>query len=146
MEAFMQANLFELSRGDIHVTYSTTNILGGPIFSYRDNQLSRSFRGEEICIQDTCLGQLVTVTLETIPDLRTVSFTLIVPIVTVMSPVYWNPYQGARNYRNHSHNNCRASSRTAAAMLDCQSSRNGSIYSFMICIWFCRNFDIRAEI
>lgn len=85
MEEFTQANLFELSRGNIHVTYSTTSILGGPIFSYRDNQLSRSFRGEEICIQDTCLGQLVTVTLETIPDLRTVSFTLIVPIVTVMS-------------------------------------------------------------
>lgn len=84
MEGFTQANLFELSRGDIHVTYSTTNILGGPIFNYRDNQLSRFFRGEEISIQDTSFGQLVTVTLETIPDLKTVTFSLILPTVTVM--------------------------------------------------------------
>ncbi len=84
MEGFTQANLFELSRGAIHVTYSTTSFIGGPILSYRDNQLSRSFRGEEISVQATDLGQLVTVTLETIPDLRTVKFTLILPVVTVM--------------------------------------------------------------
>lgn len=84
MDEFTRANFFELSRRDIHVTYSTTNILGGPVFNYRDSQINRSFRGDEICIQDTCLGELVTVTIETIPDLRTVSFTLILPIVTVM--------------------------------------------------------------
>ena len=84
MEGFTQANLFELSRGAIHVTYSTTSVIGGPIFSYRDNKLSLSFRGEEIRIQDTEVGQVITVTLETIPDLRTVTFSLILPIVTVM--------------------------------------------------------------
>jgi hypothetical protein len=84
MEGFTQANLFELSRGAIHVTYSSTNILGGPILSYRDHQLSRSFRGNEIHIQDSDVGQIITVTLETIPDLRTVTFSLILPIVTVM--------------------------------------------------------------
>jgi len=84
MEGFTQANLFELSRGAIHVTYSTTNILGGPIFNYRDNQISRSFRGEEIRIQDTDVGQVITVTLEAIPDLKTVTFSLLLPIVTVM--------------------------------------------------------------
>jgi hypothetical protein len=56
MEDLTQANLFELSSGAIHVTYSTTNILGGPMFSYRDSQLSRSFKGEEIRIEDTALG------------------------------------------------------------------------------------------
>ncbi len=84
MEGFTQANLFELSRGAIHVTYSSTSILGGPILSYRDNRISRSFRGDEIHIQDTDIGQLITVTLETIPDLRTVNFSLVLPAVTVM--------------------------------------------------------------
>lgn len=84
MEGFTQANLFELSRGAIHVTYSTTSIVGGPIFNYRDNQMSRSFRGEEVRIQETEVGQLITVTLETIPDLRIVTFSLILPIVTVI--------------------------------------------------------------
>jgi hypothetical protein len=84
MEGFTQANLFELSRRDIHVTYSTTSILGGPIFSYRDNTISRSFQGDEIRIQDTDIGQLVTVTVEAIPDLRTVTFSLLLPVVTVL--------------------------------------------------------------
>ncbi|MBX3324564.1 MAG: hypothetical protein U0223_14740 [Nitrospira sp.] len=84
MDGFTNANLFELSGGTIHVTYSTTSILGGPIFSYRDNLLSLSFSGAEIHIEETALGQVVTVTLEAIPDLRTVSFSLVVPAVTVM--------------------------------------------------------------
>ncbi|MBL8036331.1 MAG: hypothetical protein JSS38_04280 [Nitrospira sp.] len=84
MDGFTNANLFELSGGTIHVTYSTTSILGGPLFSYRDNHLSLSFSGAEIHIEETVLGQVVTVTLEAIPDLRTVSFSLIVPAVTVM--------------------------------------------------------------
>lgn len=84
MEGFTQANLFELSGGSIQISYSSTSILGGPIFSYRDNQLSRSFRGKEVRLQDTEVGQLITVTLETIPDLRTVTFSLVLPVVTVM--------------------------------------------------------------
>lgn len=84
MEGFTVANLFELSSRTIHVTYSTTSVLGGPILSYRDTTLSRSFRGEEIRIENTALGEVITVTLETISDLRTVTFCLIVPIVTVM--------------------------------------------------------------
>ncbi|HEY5139029.1 MAG TPA: hypothetical protein VIJ25_06880 [Methylococcales bacterium] len=84
MEGFTQANLFELSGNSIHVTYSSTNILGGPILSYRDNQRSLSFRGKDITVQDSELGQLITVTLEVIPDLKTVTFSLLLPIVTVM--------------------------------------------------------------
>lgn len=84
MEDFTRANLFELSGDSIQVTYSSTSILGGPILSYRDNQFIKLFRGDEIRLQDTELGQLITVTLETIPDLRTVTFSLVLPIVTVM--------------------------------------------------------------
>jgi hypothetical protein len=82
-ESLTRANLFELSRGAIHVTYSTETILGGPSLHYRDAQRNLSFQGREITTQDTALGQLITVTLEAIPDLRTVTFTLILPIVTV---------------------------------------------------------------
>jgi hypothetical protein len=84
MEGFTQANLFELNSSSIHVTFSSTSISGDPIFSYRDNQRSLSFRGEDIRLQDTEIGQLVTVTLEVIPDLKTVTFSLILPVVTVM--------------------------------------------------------------
>jgi hypothetical protein len=84
MQGFTRANLFELNGNLIHVTFSSTNILGGPILSYRDDQRSLSFRGEEIRIQQTELGELITVTLEAVPDLKTVTFSLLLPVVTVM--------------------------------------------------------------
>jgi hypothetical protein len=84
MQGFTRANLFELSGNSIHVTFSSSSILGDPILSYRDDQRSLSFKGDEIRIQNTELGELITVTLETIPDLKTVTFSLILPVVTVM--------------------------------------------------------------
>ena len=84
-EGFTRANLFELFGDSIQVSFSSTNILGGSILSYRDPQRSLFFRGEEIRSQDTELGELITVTLEAIPDFRTITFSLILPTVTVMS-------------------------------------------------------------
>ena len=78
-----QANTFELRGKSIHVSYTNTSVAGGPTFSYRDDRLSRSFSGEEIRVADTELGQLITVTLEAVPDLKVVTFTLVLPIVTV---------------------------------------------------------------
>jgi len=78
-----QANTFELNGKSIHVSYASTSFTGVPTLSYRDDQLSRSFSGEEIRVADSELGQLITVTLEAIPDLKVVTFTLALPIVTV---------------------------------------------------------------
>jgi hypothetical protein len=82
---FEEANLFELSGGGIQVTYSTSSFTGQPLFSYRDGSTNRQFTGSEIQITATSMGRLVTVTLETIPDLRTVTFTLILSTVHVIS-------------------------------------------------------------
>ena len=84
MEGFTRANLFELFGDSIQVSYASIPIGGGPILSYRDAQRSLSFRGADIRAQETELGELITVTLEAIPDLRTMTFTLMLPIVTVM--------------------------------------------------------------
>jgi len=81
---FQQANLFELSGDDIQVTYSASSFTGRPLFSYRDGSLNRQFSGEDIRSVKAEIGELLTVTLEQIPDLRTVTFTLILPVVTVL--------------------------------------------------------------
>jgi len=81
-----QANIFELSGRSTYVTYSSPAILGGPFLNYRDDRLSRGFSGEEIRFQDNELGQMVTVTLEHIPDLQIVTFTLVLPILGVPQP------------------------------------------------------------
>lgn len=81
----VRANSFELSGDSIQISYSDTSFLGGPQLNYSDNSTNRTFRGEEISSQDTALGQLITVTLEEIADLRTVTFTLILAIVNLTS-------------------------------------------------------------
>lgn len=83
MESLSQANTFELSGKSIHVSYSSTSFTGVPTFSYRDNRLSRSFSGEEIHLENTEVGQLVTVTLEAIADGDRVTFSLALPTVTL---------------------------------------------------------------
>jgi hypothetical protein len=81
---FQRANLFELGGEDIQVTYSSSSFAGPPLFSYRDGSINQQFSGEDIRAEESELGELLTVTLEQIPDLRTVTFTLILPVVTVL--------------------------------------------------------------
>lgn len=83
MESLNRANTFELSGKSIHVSYSSTSFAGVPTLSYRDNRLSRSFSGQEIHVEDTEIGQLVSVTLEAIADGDRVTFSLALPIVTL---------------------------------------------------------------
>ena len=81
---FQHANLFELSSAAIQITYSASSFTGLPLFSYRDSSRNLQFSGDEIRCETTAIGELRTVTLEQIPDLRTVTFTLIVPVVNVL--------------------------------------------------------------
>ena len=80
-----KANLFELSTNRIQVTYSQSSIAGVSLFSYRDENISRQASGKDIRTEETSVGELVTITLEQIPDLRTVTFTLLLPTVNVQA-------------------------------------------------------------
>jgi hypothetical protein len=81
---FHQANLFELSGDGIQVTCSTSGLEGLPLFSYRNGNINCQFSGEEIRSVATEIGELLTVTVEQILDIRTVTFTLILPTVNVL--------------------------------------------------------------
>jgi hypothetical protein len=74
-------NLFTFSgrRDDAQVTFSTTSITGQPQFTYHDDTRDVSATGDEITVERTVLGTLVTITLETVPDLHTVTATLVLP-------------------------------------------------------------------
>ena len=74
-------NLFTFSgrRDDTQVVFSTTSITGQPQFSYHDDTRDVSVSGDDITVERTALGTLVTITLETVPDLHTVTATLILP-------------------------------------------------------------------
>jgi hypothetical protein len=75
----IDANLFELEAYGVQITYSKSSITGDPRFSYADRDRSLSFSGSEIRVEGTEIGDLVTVTIEVVSDLRTVTVTLLVP-------------------------------------------------------------------
>ena len=75
-------NLFKLSGNSIHIDYATGTLSGSKL-SYRDDELERSFMNEEITLEQTQLGQLNTVILKQSPDFEVVTFTLVLPEITV---------------------------------------------------------------
>ena len=76
------ATQFDIA-GPIHVNYSSSSIAGVPLVSYKDAELDLNFQGDDITRVETSLGELVTVTLQTVPDDFTRTFTLIVPTIRV---------------------------------------------------------------
>jgi len=86
--AAVAPNLFTFTgrQDDTQVVFSSTGITGQPEFSYHDETRDHSASGDEISIERGPLGTLVTVTLETIPDLLTLTVTLVLPDLGGQSP------------------------------------------------------------
>jgi hypothetical protein len=74
------ANLFDIET-PIAVHYSRSSITGAPLLSYRDATHDLNFSGADITRTDTPVGELVTVTLDDLPDAFIRRFTLLVPVV-----------------------------------------------------------------
>jgi len=75
------ANLFELQCDGVQITYSTTSFAGPPQFSYDGPEGDLSFSGNVIETLESALGGEVTVTLESVPDLHTITLTLLLPSI-----------------------------------------------------------------
>ena len=84
--AFVQPNLYVLSGGGIHVTYSTDGINGQPHLTYSSFFVSHTFTGNQIQTTQSPLGTLVTVTIQMTVDSGSTTFTLLVPRVNLNAP------------------------------------------------------------
>ena len=60
----LEPNQFRLEGYDTQITYSSTSISGRPLFSFSDPVETRNFSGNEIRLEDTGVGQMVTVQLQ----------------------------------------------------------------------------------
>jgi hypothetical protein len=80
-------NLFTFTgrQDETQVVFSTTSITGQARFTYHDDTRDHSAAGDEITIERGPLGTLVTVTLEVVPDLHTLTATLVLPDLGGMS-------------------------------------------------------------
>ncbi len=84
--ASVQPNHFVITGAGIKITYSTTSLNGLPLLTYKDQQRNLTFQGDEIRQSDTEIGQQITVTIDEIPDLQTVTFTLLLPDINLDEP------------------------------------------------------------
>lgn len=83
MTDLKEPNHYELGCAGVELTYSTTSFDGSARFSFRDTERKLDFSGEQIRTRATELGTEVTVTVEVIADLRTVTLTLLVPAINL---------------------------------------------------------------
>ena len=81
-----QPNLFVMTGAGVEITYSTSSFGGPPLLTYKDRQRTLTFQGDEIRQLDSEIGQQVTVVIDEIPDLQTVTFTLLLPTINLDEP------------------------------------------------------------
>lgn len=79
----MQANNFQLQNASLKITYTASSIDGKPTLQHQKGGKTLNFRGDQIKIEETEIGQLISVTLEYNPDLSTIVFSLLLPTVNV---------------------------------------------------------------
>ena len=76
---YIEPNEYNLSGGDLSIQYSTTSVAGVPLFTFQHRGVRRAYRGDAIREVNTEIGRLVTVTMDEVPDLHTITLTLVVP-------------------------------------------------------------------
>jgi hypothetical protein len=79
----MDANVFELNNENIRIIYYAQGDSSQPTLTYEDSDVDKTFRGPEIRVVQTDIGQLVTVTLKKGIDQGTIMLSLLLPTVTV---------------------------------------------------------------
>ena len=84
--AFVAANMFSLSGGGVHVSYSTSGIDGKPHMHYQDAMRSLNFTGDEIRRVECDLGTVVSVTIVRTIDAGSTSFSVLIPRVNLPAP------------------------------------------------------------
>ena len=75
----LEPSMFSLSGQDISIGYSSSSIDGKARFSYKDAEGERSFQADEIYIEESRLGTLVTVTTQLLVDVGSNTLTLLLP-------------------------------------------------------------------
>jgi hypothetical protein len=79
----IEPTFYELSGGDIKVTYATSNPAGIPQFSYSRGE--QNWSGDRIRVLETEIGRLVSVSIEKALDGATTLLSIVLPHVTLDS-------------------------------------------------------------
>ena len=86
----LEPNLFELSNHEIHVTYSSTSFTGRPQLNYHSPTGILNFKGQDIRVEQSELGTLVSVSIMKTVDTGYTSLTLLLPHVNLAGSTQQN--------------------------------------------------------
>jgi len=75
-------NQFKLHNQEVKVTYVSNGFQGGPTFTYDDGQV-KSFKGAEVRVLQTEIGDLVSVTLQLTVDTGSTSYSVLIPAINL---------------------------------------------------------------
>ncbi len=78
-----QPNMYELMGKKISINYATSSFSGEPQMTVRLYNKKFHFRGQQIRVTPTEIGDLVNVTLKQIPDLESLILTMIIPRINL---------------------------------------------------------------
>jgi hypothetical protein len=81
----VEPNQYSMQAHHLKITYKTDGFQGQPTFHYEDGKQTKDFRGSDIRVQQTEIGQLVTVTLLITVDTGSTSFSVLIPPVVLSS-------------------------------------------------------------
>jgi hypothetical protein len=73
-------NQFKLHNQEVRITYVTNGFQGGPTFTYDDGQV-KSFKGPDVRVLRTEIGNLVSVTILKTIDKGSTSYSVLIPII-----------------------------------------------------------------
>jgi hypothetical protein len=77
-------NVIQGGQFSLSILYSSSGLVGEPLFEYHDGSQLLSFSGNQIRTTELPLGNLVTVTISTTADTGSTTFTLVVPSVGLL--------------------------------------------------------------
>jgi hypothetical protein len=81
MSTLVSANRYDLNGRNVNVIYGEAGVDGKPYFNYSNAEMSLTFKGVEIRVQNTDLGKIVSVSIRRTIDTGSTSFTILVPKV-----------------------------------------------------------------
>src|SRR5690349_2454024 len=82
-DAIEQPNFFNLSGRGVTITLLLGGITGQPVLTYHDAHHATNFTGDEVTLEDTALGQLVSVTTVKSIDAGYTVFSLVIPRINL---------------------------------------------------------------
>jgi hypothetical protein len=79
----VEPNQYSMQSHHLKITYTTDGFQGQPTLHYEDGKLTKDFKGSDIRVEQTEIGNLVTVTTFITVDTLSTTFSVLIPPVVL---------------------------------------------------------------